>query len=220
MRTEFIRRGLRLERGNRIVSWLRSGTAVAGDRRRDRGAGRSGRGNRGRGDGPVQGDQGRRDANRQEGGEEGRAALGAGVRGRQRPARPGDRRHGSSDLDQGAKARLPADQRGSRRLRRHGGFGHLNIEVDGTEIQSSNRTYRLDGTTNTEEDCTTETTVQVGRGTHQVAFIGTNPQQATGTTRPRSRSSGSSRKRRRFDRQGRQGRERQLGATAADTRER
>lgn len=50
-----------------------------------------------------------------------------------------------------------------------------NIEVDGTEIQSSNRTYRLDNATNFEEDCTTETTVRVGRGTHQVAFIGTNP---------------------------------------------
>jgi hypothetical protein len=44
------------------------------------------------------------------------------------------------------------------------------IVVDGNQVISSVRVFRLDGTTNNEEDCTTETTVKVGKGNHAVAF--------------------------------------------------
>ena len=47
------------------------------------------------------------------------------------------------------------------------------LRVSGSRIPSSNRTYEL-GPANTEEDCTTETTVRVGKGRHRVAFIASN----------------------------------------------
>jgi hypothetical protein len=44
------------------------------------------------------------------------------------------------------------------------------IVVDGGLVTSSVRVFELSGTTNSEEDCTTETTVRVGKGNHTVAF--------------------------------------------------
>jgi hypothetical protein len=48
-------------------------------------------------------------------------------------------------------------------------FGTCAVSVDGTEIDSSFRTWEL-GVDNEEEDCTTETTVPVSAGTRTVVF--------------------------------------------------
>ncbi|MEA2333002.1 MAG: hypothetical protein QOH58_3140 [Thermoleophilaceae bacterium] len=46
------------------------------------------------------------------------------------------------------------------------------IEVDETQSPPSIRTIEIDGAANSEEDCTTETTVQVGAGSHKVDLEG------------------------------------------------
>ena len=52
--------------------------------------------------------------------------------------------------------------------------GLCSIRVDGVVIPSSDRTWHVSPTSNTQEDCTTETTVQVAAGPHTVDLYAAN----------------------------------------------